>query len=434
MPSILDDAAFGRGQLPPAWSWRWLDQVMEIRGGAQPEASTFVSEPQAGYVRFVQIRDFDTDGHITYIKDADKWRKCSKTDILIARYGASLGRILRGIDGAYNVALVKAEPKGIDKSFLYYLLRSQFFQGPIIQSGARSAQAGFNKRDLSVISVPIPPVREQHAIGSILNALDDKIEINRKMSTTLEATARAFFKSWFVDFDPVRAKAEGRDPGLPQEVAALFPNSFVASELGEIPEGWRIGPLGTVAANRRLGISPRDIPGKTPYIGLEHMPRRSIALERWGYAEKLESNKSKFERGDILFGKLRPYFHKVGVAPVSGVCSTDILVARATSGEWFGFLLMQLCSDALVAHTDRCSTGTKMPRASWEHISSYGVVLPPTAVVRVFTSLISPMVDRILAAIFESRTLSTISDALLPKLMSGEVRVGEAKPLAEITA
>ncbi len=186
--------------------------------------------------------------------------------------------------------------------------------------------------------------------------------------------------------------------------------------------------------NKRIGISHRDIPENTPYIGLEHMPRRSIALERWDYAENLESNKSKFQRGDILFGKLRPYFHKVGVAPVSGVCSTDILISTATSSEWFGLVLMHLCSDALVAHTDRCSTGTKMPRASWEHISHYEVTLPPTAVAELFTSLVSPMVDRIVAAIFESRTLSTIRDALLPKLMSGAIRVREDEQMVEKTA
>src|SRR5207249_1684583 len=106
----------------------------------------------------------------------------------------------------------------------------------------------------------------------------------------------------------------------------LFPGSFEGSELGEIPKGWEIGRLGDVAVHPRRGIQPSEIEPSTPYIALEHMPKRCIALADWGTADGLESNKFEFRKGEILFGKLRPYFHKVGVAPANGVCSTDIVV------------------------------------------------------------------------------------------------------------
>src|SRR5690606_31324779 len=130
---------------------------------------------------------------------------CTEEDVLIARYGASVGRICRGVAGAYNVALATVFPKaGVDLDLLYYLLRSDFFQVPLAAMSGRSAQAGFNKGDLSVIEVPHPPIKAQRAIAHILGTLDDKIELNRKQNETLEAMARALFKAWFVDFAPVR--------------------------------------------------------------------------------------------------------------------------------------------------------------------------------------------------------------------------------------
>jgi type I restriction enzyme S subunit len=280
------------------------------------------------------------------------------------------------------------------------------------------------------LPVAVPPVPEQRAIAHILGTLDDKIELNRRMSETLEAMARALFKSWFVDFDPVRAKAEGRDPGLPQLMADLFPDSLEDSELGEIPKGWRVATLGDVAEHPRRGVQPNEIDPSTPYIALEHMPRRSIALSEWGSSDGLESNKFEFKIGEILFGKLRPYFHKVGVAPVDGVCSTDIVVVKPRAEHWFGFVLGHVSSDALVEHTTAGSTGTKMPRTSWSEMARYPVVRPSEPIAQAFTALIRPSVERILSVIHESRTLAALRDTLLPKLISGEVRVKNAARFA----
>jgi type I restriction enzyme S subunit len=272
----------------------------------------------------------------------------------------------------------------------------------------------------------VPPLAEQRAIAHVLGTLDDKIELNRRMNKTMEEMARAIFKSWFVDFDPVRAKAEGRDPGLPKHIADLFPDRFEDSELGEIPEGWEVGTLGDVAEHPRRGVQPTEIEPATPYIALEHMPRRCIALSEWGAADGLESNKFEFKRGEILFGKLRPYFHKVGVAPLDGVCSTDIVVVTPKAAEWFGFVLAHVSSDAFVEHTNAGSTGTKMPRTSWNEMARYSVVIPPTNVAEAFTHQIRSAVDRIIPSIHESRTLAALRNALLPKLISGELRVKAA--------
>jgi len=298
----------------------------------------------------------------------------------------------------------------------------------IVQHAVGATMPNLNTSIMESVPFLLPPLREQQAIACILGALDDKIELNRRRNRTLEAMARAIFQSWFVDFDPVKAKAAGRTPpGLSPELAALFPDRFEDSPLGPIPAGWRVGNLGEVAKNPRRGIGAEAIKSGTPYIALEHMPRRSIALSDWTTADAIESNKFEFRRGEILFGKLRPYFHKVGIAPVDGVCSTDILVIVPKQPEWFGFCAEHFSSDAIIQHCDRTSTGTKMPRTNWNDLARFVVAIPQREVAEAFTKQFKPIIDRIHQGIQESRTLAALRDALLPKLISGELRVPDAE-------
>ncbi len=248
------------------------------------------------------------------------------------------------------------------------------------------------------------------------------------MNATLEAMAQALFKSWFVDFDPVKAKAAGSAPkGMDADTAALFPSEFEESELGLIPKRWRVGKLGDVCLNIRQTITPSEIDPDTPYMGLEHMPRKCIALDAWASASQAESGKSLFTKGDILFGKLRPYFHKVGVATVNGVCSTDILVIRPAEKAWFGVSLCHLFSEELIAHADRLSNGAKMPRTKWEDLAGYNIVIPPEKLAAIFSDLAFSATDKIRANVLESRRLAEIRDALLPKLISGQLRIPAAE-------
>jgi len=293
---------------------------------------------------------------------------------------------------------------------------------------------------LRTVEIPLPPLSVQRAIAQVLGTLDDKIELNRRMNETLEALTHAIFKSWFVDFDPVRAKMDGRWrkgeslPGLPAQLHDLFPDQFVDSELGEVPKGWKVGTLGDVAGHPRRGVQPDQIEPGTPYIALEHMPKRCIALSDWDTEKGLESNKFEFKKGEMLFGKLRPYFHKVGVAPVDGVCSTDIVVVSPKSEDWFGLVLGHVSSDAFVEYTNAGSTGTKMPRTSWGEMSRYSIDIPPKHVAAAFTSCLGPFVNRIVSGIHESHTLTALRDALLPKLISGELHGKDAEKFIGRTA
>lgn len=323
---------------------------------------------------------------------------------------------------------VKLEPRAADipLDYLYWLLRTPQYRGYCRSHATGTTNLGLAREDFLAFPAP-EPTRAQLRIVDTLTALDDKIELNRRMIETLEAMARSLFKSWFVEFDPVRAKAEGRDPGLPKLVADLFPARFVDSELGELPEGWEVGKLGDVAEHPRRGVQAESIDPDMPYIALEHMPKRCVALSDWGVAKGLESNKYEFRKGEILFGKLRPYFHKVGVAPIDGVCSTDIVVVAPQEPHWFAFVLGLVSSDKFVEYTNAGSTGTKMPRTSWADMARYELARPPTLIASAFTEMIRPSVERIIAGIHESRSLAALRDALLPKLISGELRVKHAE-------
>ena len=244
------------------------------------------------------------------------------------------------------------------------------------------------------------------------------------MNQTLEAMARAIAsRDWFVDFGPVRAKLEGREPYLSPELWDLFPQDLVDSELGEIPEGWEVGNLGDVARSPTRSVSPAGVEEETPYIGLEHMPRRSIALSEWESADKVTSNKLAFQKGEFLFGKLRPYFHKVGTAPVDGICSTDMVVVRPIENSWSSFVLLCVSTDEFVGYTDQTSTGTRMPRTNWKTMSRYELCLPPEPIAQVFQGITEHLLDRILANIHQARSAASQRNALVPKLISGEVQL-----------
>jgi type I restriction enzyme, S subunit len=328
---------------------------------------------------------------------------------------------------AQRLIALRGKPDFLDNTFLKFLMQSADVQDQLHARGTGTTVLGIKQSELRKIALTLPPLPEQRAIAHVLGTLDDKIELNRRMNETLETIARALFKSWFVDFDPVRAKAKGRDPGLPKHIADLFPDSFEDSELREIPRGWQLAKLGDVATHIRRGVHPDEIDATTPYIALEHMPRHCIALSEWGTAGGLGSNKFQFNRGEILFGKLRPYFHKVGIAPVDGVCSTDIVVVAPRTESWLGFVLGHVSSTDFVGFTNSGSTGTKMPRTSWSEMARYAVVMPPEPLAQSFSEQAQPIVDRIIALIHEGRTLATIRDTLLPKLISGELRMDDVR-------
>ena len=284
---------------------------------------------------------------------------------------------------------------------------------------------------LRSLKIPLPPINVQRRIARILGTIDYKIDLNRRVNETLEAMTQAIFKDWFVDFGPVRAQMTQTLPYLTSEIWDLFPDS-IADDCG--PEGWTNTTVSEIAKTRTQSVNPSTVSTTTPYIGLEHMPRRSIAITEWSDAGKVTSNKSEFKTDDILFGKLRPYFHKVGIAPVDGICSTDIVVVRPQTTDWHAFLLACLSSKSFVDYAAQTSTGTKMPRTSWKLMSQFELWIPPTQIVRAYQDTVQPLIQRIGRNINLSRILRQVRDLLLPKLISGELRVKNVEKIVESVA
>ena len=420
---------------PKNWQQKTLEDCMEAiidYRGKTPEKTSFgIPLITAKIVKDGQINNIQ---EYIAIKDYDSWmrRGLPEPGDIVMTTEAPLGEIAqldnRKVALGQRLITLRGNPTILNNNYLKFLMQSSFVQNQLHERATGTTVLGIKQSELRKINLVIPPLSEQKAIAHILSSFDDKIELNRQMNETLEAMARAIFKSWFVDFDPVSAKRSGRQPaGMDTATADLFPDEFEESSLGLIPKGWRVGKLGDIAENPRRGVKPENITPNTPYIGLEHMPKRSISLSDWGSVEDINSNKYQFYQGEILFGKLRPYFHKVGVAALDGICSTDILVITPKLQEWFSFVLSIVSSDEFINYTNITSTGTRMPRTNWNDISKYEIIIPSIEIVKTFNYQLVPFVNKIKSHIFESHILATLRDTLLPKLMSGEIRVKEAE-------
>ena len=439
--------------IPQCRSSEWRNMKLgevctKIGSGATPRGGkkTYLQEGPFALIRSQNVYNdgFHHDG-LAFISDeqADDLRnvKLAEEDVLLNITGDSVARVCQVDPGILparvnqHVAIVRPDPAKLDAGFLRYYLVSPHVQSMLLSwADSGSTRKALTKQMIESFEVSAPAdVDEQRAIAHILGTLDDKIELNRRMNETLEEMARALFKSWFVDFDPVRAKMEGRWqrgetlPGMPADLYDLFPDRLVDSELGEIPAGWEVKGLGAVANEVRVSAQPQSIKPGTPYIALEHMPKRCLTLSEWDVADGVGSSKFRFKRGDILFGKLRPYFHKVGIAPVEGVCSTDIVVVVPAADCWFGFVLGHISSDAFVDYTNTTSTGTRMPRTKWRDMARYEIWLPDRILAEAFTLQIQPWVKQIVSAIHESRALASLRDTLLPRLISGKLQVTQRR-------
>lgn len=351
-------------------------------------------------------------------------------DIVIARTGNSTGEntIIRDdVDAVFASYLIRyqIDEKIVFPFYVAYCLRSQNWRNFVQSIKGGSAQAGANAKQFARFEFDCPEsIEEQKAIAKILSSLDDKIELNRRMNATLEAMAKALFKAWFVDFEPVRANMENRpSESASPEIAKLFPSEFE----NDIPKGWRIGTLNEISFNYRQNVNPNEVEAETPYVGLEHIPKKSIALTEWGNSEKAESTKSSFKSNDILFGKLRPYFHKVVIAPFDGICSTDILVIRPKDNYHFGQILITYSSDEIIQYADRLSNGAKMPRTNWSDLAKFEVVIPTKQISEEFSIFTASIAEKIKLNISENQKLAEIRDSLLPRLISGKIRCSELR-------
>jgi type I restriction enzyme S subunit len=290
---------------------------------------------------------------------------------------------------------------------------------------------------LEQLEITLPPINEQRAIAHIFGTLDDKIDLNRQMNETLEAMARALFKSWFVDFDPVRAKAERCEPGLPQPLADLFPSRLVDSELGEIPDGWEVGTFGDIVALLRDQVNPLDWPN-TRFRHFSIPAFDDGQRPKDGVGSDIKSQKSRVAPGAVLLSKLNPEIERVWLVDVragdQAVCSTEFLVlaARRPYGPSYAYCLAR--SPRFRTALEGLVTGTSKShqRVHADSALRQAVLRPPESISVPFERLVAPLLARALECRQESRTLAALRDTLLPKLISGELRLKDARSAKEV--
>ena len=364
------------------------------------------------------FRVFGTNGPIGWHDEA----LCEHEGVIVGRKGAYRGihyspAPFFAIDTAFYL-----KPKvEMDVRWAYYTLLTQDING--MDSG--SAIPSTSREEFYGLPVSVPPLPEQRAIAHTLGTLDDKIELNRRMNETLEAMARALFKSWFFDFDPVRAKMEGRDTGLPKHISDLFPDRLVDSELGDIPEGWQYGTIHDIASLNPESWSATNRPEELIYVDL--------ANTKWGYIESVRTflwdkapsrARRVLRKGDTIIATVRPGNGSFALIDEDGLTgSTGFTVLRpheTTDRE------LVWCAGTSSENIDRLSylaDGGAYPAIRPDAVGATPVVLVAPATRKAFSRLVYPLLDKIEANKRESRVLAALRDTLLPKLMSGELRV-----------
>jgi type I restriction enzyme S subunit len=342
---------------------------------------------------------------------------------------------LQLVDGRFwvnNHAHVLRGTSDEDTKFLYYALSTVAIRP--YMSG--SVQAKLSQGNLNRMPTPYPSSEtDRRAIAYVLGTLDDKIELNRRMSETLEAMARALFKSWFVDFEPVRAKMEGRWrrgqslPGLPAHLYDLFPDRLVPSELGEIPEGWEVVTLAHFAVLNPETWSKDKAPDQIEYVDLSNT--------KWGRIESTtrypwENAPSRAQRilrsGDTIVGTVRPANGSYTLVSEEGLTgSTGFAVLRPRRPEFREFVYLAATAPENIERLAHLADGAAYPAVRPEVVVATHVVKSSAAVVEGFSEAAHPLLERMAANDSESRTLASLRDALLPKLISGELRVKDAE-------
>jgi type I restriction enzyme S subunit len=425
-----------------SWSISTLENAADFingdRGKNYPSSSDYV----ASGIPFVSASDLDGRridlSGATFISQGAYDRlgngKIEQGDILFCLRG-SLGKIglAKNIQkGAIASSLVIIRPKqNVSRDFLYYILSGSIGKTIARELDNGSVQGNISVRELKQVEIDLPSPQEQKAIAHILGTLDDKIELNRKTNETLEAMAKALFKSWFVDFDPVRAKAEGRPTGLPSEISDLFPDSFEDSELGEIPSGWEVKSLDEVA-HFLNGLAlqkfpPEDGDPTLPVIKIAQLKKGdSIGADRCSTAVPSDY---VVRDGDVLFSWSGSLAVDIWCGGDGALNQHLFKVTSKTYNKWF---FLQWVKHHLPEFQEIAQgKATTMGHIQRHHLSEAKALIPTPSLLAAMDSAFAPLLDRAYGLRKQSKDLATTRDSLLPKLISGEIRIPDAEKMLE---
>lgn len=435
------------------WRISKIRELAKVKGGKRLPKGNKLSEEGTSHP-YIRVVDF-SDGRISlsnllYVPE--------EVFPSIKRYTVDSGNVVISIVGTIglvatippelhkaslteNAAKIMIANSNVDPYYLFWYLKSPFGQYEIQRNTVGSTQPKLPLYGIENIDVRYPLFPEQRAISHILGSLDDKIESNRRMNKTLEEMARAIFKSWFVDFDPVRAKAEGRDTGLPDEIAALFPNSLQDSELGEIPNGWEVKPL-TKSIDFKEGPGIRNWQYTNSDEGTRFINIRCIKNG------DLDLNNANRIHNEEAFGKYRHFQLREDdlVVSTSGtlgrsaivrpehlplVLNTSVIRMRPIPPNCTLPYLVGYVDTRLQRELERYASGSVQRNFGPMHLEQIRMLVPPRQVLEVHEEFAGEWLRMSSRLRSESSTLASLRDTLLPKLISCELRVPDAEKFVD---
>lgn len=403
------------------WKEVKISDLIEIIGGGTPKTS--VPEYWSGSIPWLSVKDFnagnryvyETEKTITEIGLNNSSTKLLKKDDLIISARGTVGALAQlGRPMAFNQSCYGLRAKEMTtNNFVYYLLKNMI--GNIQQNTHGSVFNTITRDTFSILEANLPPLEEQKAIAHILSTLDDKIEVNNQINKTLENMAQAIFKQWFVDFE------------FPNEDGEPYKSSggeMVESELGMIPKGWEVKELGEIIDIIKQGTKPGEHLKDRKYNPIDTLPMKSIAINDFKPYEEAKSSLILFEKYDILIGAMRVYFHRVNLAPYKGITRTTTFVLRSKRIQDVPYNLFLLNMDETIDYAERTSKGSTMPYAVWDNGMSNMLTAYSNKELRNnFFEITQPMLETIMKRSAENEVLIKLRDSILPKLMSGKIRV-----------
>jgi len=370
------------------------------------------------FLRVTDIVGYKVDwARVPFCKIFEKEKKkylLNKGDIVFARAG-TVGYTFfvkenppeETIFASYLIRM-RIDEKKYDPVYISYFLKSPFYWAQVNNFLTGTSQPGINATLLSNFELLIPEdPNEQKRIADILSAFDDKIEVNNKIIKNLEEIAQEVFKEWFVRF---------RFPGWEKV-------KFVDSELGKIPKGWKATVLEEIMNLRREKFKSYNEWKNENLLDLGRFPQKSLAINEYGKGEEIKTSAFKFYKGDILFGAVRPYFHKVVIAPFDGVTNQSVFVIFPKKQELYSYLITILFSESTINYANNMASGTKMPVLKYEDLANMDIVLPDFKILSIFNEIVDKFYKIIIEKVEENQTLAAIRDLLLTKLMRGEIRI-----------
>lgn len=434
--------------LPQDWSYAPLDSCSQPNsvtyGVVQPGSALVAGKP---LIRVNNFRDTRIDlSDVMYIApeiEAKYNRTRLKGGEVLLTIVGSVGQVAvvppqcAGFNVARAVAVIHPLTN-IAPEWIALCLRSPLSQHLLGSRANTTVQTTINLKDLRALPIPLPPDTERRTIAEFVGALDDRITLLRETNATLEAIAQTLFKSWFVDFDPVRARMEGRAPeGMDEATAALFPDGFEESELGLVPRGWRVGSIGEHTSYLSRGISPKYIEdGGVVVINQKCIRDFSLDLSK---ARRHDPAQRKIDGREILQGDILVNSTGVGtlgrVAQVlrleaPAIVDSHVTVIRAgTTLTWNYLGLAVMRKQPEIEEMGEGSTGqTELNRGK---LAALKLLVPSAKVLQEFDSVVLPLRERFSANQTQAQTLATLRDTLLPRLISGQLRLPEAQAAAE---